>query len=143
MPSASLILSSQLAALTATVAICSAVGCGNTSQGSTCGPGLTASAGSHHVPLTSCAGQVGMSDPTPSLTVKQGASIKVKGIGVAYKSPRSLDPAVVAVSSSKQSTVYLTAMSPGTTIITIVTPFCLVQRVNGGCPAFSVTVKAR
>src|SRR3954451_5931952 len=71
-------------ALTATVAILIAAGCGNTSQGSSCGPGLTATAGSHHVQLTSCAGRVGMSDPAPSLTVKQGATIKVKGIGVAY-----------------------------------------------------------
>jgi len=90
-----------------------------------CGGGPIATSGGHSVGLASCAGQVGMTHPRPSMTVHKGSTITLRGLDPDYTSPASSAPRVVAVVATNGGTATLRAVSSGSSTITLATPFCL------------------
>jgi hypothetical protein len=115
---------------------------------SSCGGGPTASTHGQTVPLASCAGQVGMKNPAPSLSVKPGDIITVHGLGRGYSSPSSTVPTVLALATTAGTTAKFKALANGSATLTLATPFCLGaprsdslgDHFKQDCPALAVRV---
>jgi hypothetical protein len=121
------------------------LGCSSSSppQESSCFTGLTATTGGRSVALTSCAGVVGL-NPLPSLTVRQGDVITLKGLDArTFTAPASTAPSVVVAANSSDSKAKLTAVAVGSATITLQTANCLVSHSQNKCPALSVTVTSK
>jgi len=115
---------------------------------SSCGGGPTASTHGQTLPLASCAGEVGMKNPAPSLSVKPGDTITINGLGQGYSSPSSTAPRVLAVVTTAKTTAKFRAVAAGSATVTLATPYCLGalrsdslgNHFKQDCPALDVTV---
>lgn len=108
---------------------------------SNCAQGPSAVAdGQPVVPLTSCAGYLGMSQPQPAITVTRGATITLRNLTTPnYTDPQSSAPSVVVVAQYRHGVAELRALRAGRATIALATPFCL-TRTPQLCPALLVAV---
>jgi len=89
-----------------------------------------------------------MKDPAPSLTVRRGGTITLRGLAQGYASPSSTAPKVVEVVAASGTSAKLRALSSGNATVTLATPYCLGaprsdslgDHFNQRCPALEVTV---
>lgn len=131
-----------LIAMLAPVATAAACSSGSVSGPISCGGGPIASAhGQESLHLASCAGEIGMSNPVPKMTVRVGTRIRVSGlVPRGYTNPESAEPSVVVVTSSMPSRAELRALAVGTATVTLSTPYCLLRHLQTHCPAMKITV---
>ena len=131
----------RLAAAVAVVVITGpVVACSSGSNSeSSCGAGPVLRVPSGQtIHVASCAGEIGLAGPAPSVTLRVGQQATLASLGFGYSAPVSDNPQVVEVRTGGDSAV-LRAVGSGDTTISLATDFCMGHR-SDHCPAIRVTV---